>query len=166
MLLTRHLRLARRDCCSRPSVLSPGGTGVCGWPLDGLASVAAISAHGEIDAFNASNLTDFALGPLRRCRALILELSGLNFCAAAGFATLHTIDRRCTQMVCWAVVPSAPVSRLLQLCDPHGALPTAASVDGAMQWAMVPRVHRKRRNLTIFSSPGPGAVSRDTRCSR
>ena len=31
------------------------------------ASVAAISAHGEIDAFNASNLTEYALGPLRRC---------------------------------------------------------------------------------------------------
>jgi hypothetical protein len=61
------------------------------------ASVAVISAHGEIDAFNASNLTDYALGALRRCRALILELSGLNFCAA-GFATLHTIDRRCAQM--------------------------------------------------------------------
>ena len=76
------------------------------------ASVAVISAHGEIDAFNASNLTDFALGPLRRCRALILELSGLNFCAAAGFATLHTIDRRCAQRgVCWVVVHSAPVSR-------------------------------------------------------
>ena len=66
MLLTRHRRLARRGCCSRPSVLSPGSTRVCGWPLDGLsASVAVISAHGEIDAFNATNLTEYALGPLR-----------------------------------------------------------------------------------------------------
>ena len=61
-------------------------------------------------------------------------------------------------MVCWAVVPSAPVSRLLQLCDPHGALPTAAGVDAATQWTMLPRVHRKRIDLTVLSS-GPGLLA-------
>ena len=75
--------------------------------------------------------------------ALILELSGLNFCAAAGFATLHTIDRRCTQMVCWAVVPSAPVSRLLQLCDPHARCPP--------QPALMPRCNGRCCRVCIAS---------------
>jgi hypothetical protein len=79
------------------------------------ASVAVISAHGEIDAFNANNLTEYALGPLRRCRALILELSGLNFCPAPD-------SRRCTRLTVaaprWASVGSRyPAPRCPGYCS-------------------------------------------------
>jgi anti-anti-sigma factor len=96
-------------------------------------SVAAVSAHGEIDATNAGNLTEYACGVITHCRGLILDLSDLNFLGTEGISTLHTVGVRCARArVDYAVVPSTAVSRLLRVCDPHGSVPAAGTVDEAL----------------------------------
>jgi anti-anti-sigma factor len=96
-------------------------------------AVAIVSACGDIDASNANTLTDYALANAARCRGLILDLSDLNYFGTEGFSALHRVSVRCASAeLGWIVVPGAAVSRLLRLCDPHGSLPTAYTVDAAL----------------------------------
>lgn len=96
-------------------------------------STVVISARGDIDAANATELTDYALGHMGHCHELILDLSGLEFSGTEVFWALHMIDLRCALgPVRCVVVPSAAVSRLLQICDPQTSLSTAASVGAAL----------------------------------
>ena len=98
-----------------------------------MTSVAILYAHGNIDATNASTLTDFALAQTGRCRGLILDLSGLEFIGTEGFSSLHRIAVSCARVgTVWIMVPSAAVSRLLQVCDPDGSLPAVDTVDAAL----------------------------------
>ena len=98
-----------------------------------MSSVAIVSAFGDIDASNASALTEYALVSAVRCRGLILDLSGLKFCGTEGFSALHRVSVRCARAdIGWMVVSGAAVSRLLRLCDPHGSLPTVDTVDAAL----------------------------------
>lgn len=98
-----------------------------------MSSVAIVSAHGEIDGTNASAFTDYAIVTAVRCRALILDLSGLEFFGTEGFSALHRVSVRCARAeIEWMVVPGAAVSRLLRICDPHGSLPTVDSVGVAL----------------------------------
>jgi anti-anti-sigma factor len=98
-----------------------------------MSSVAIVSAYGEIDETNASTLTDYALLKAVQCRALILDLSGLDFFGADGFSALHRVSVRCARAgTGWVVVPSAAVSRLLRICDSHGWLPAVDTVDAAL----------------------------------
>jgi anti-anti-sigma factor len=98
-----------------------------------MSSVVIVSAYGDIDATSASTLTDYA--PLNgvHCRGLILDLSGLEFFGTEGFSALHRVSVRCARAgIGWMVVPGAAVSRLLRICDPHGSLPTVATVGTAL----------------------------------
>jgi len=98
-----------------------------------MSSVAIVSASGDIDATNASTLTDYALVNAVRCRGLILDLRALKFIGTEGFSALHRISVRCARAeIGWVVVSGAAVSRLLRLCDPHGSLPTVDTVDAAL----------------------------------
>ena len=98
-----------------------------------MSSVAIVSAYGDIDGTNASTLTNYALVNAVRCRGVILDLSGLEFFGTEGFSALHRVSVRCARAeIGWMVVPSAAVSRLLRLCDPHGSLPTVDTVDAAL----------------------------------
>jgi anti-anti-sigma factor len=98
-----------------------------------MSSVAIVSAYGDIDATNASALTDYALVNAVRCRGLILDLSSLKFFGTEGFLALHRISVRCARAeIGWMVVSGAAVSRVLRLCDPHGSLPTVGTVDAAL----------------------------------
>lgn len=98
-----------------------------------LSSMAIVSAYGDLDATNASTLTDYALVNAVRCRGLILDLSGLEFFGTEGFSTLHRVSVRCARAgMGWVVVPGGAVSRLLQICDPHGSLPAVDTVDAAL----------------------------------
>jgi anti-anti-sigma factor len=95
--------------------------------------VAIVSAYGDIDATNASTLTDYAPVNAARCRGLILDLSGLEFFGTEGFSALHRVSVRCARTgIGWVVVPGAAVSRLLRICDPHGSLPTVHTVGAAL----------------------------------
>jgi anti-anti-sigma factor len=98
-----------------------------------MSSVAIVSAYGDIDATNASTLTDYALVNAVHCRGLILDLSGLKFFGTEGFSALHRVSVRCARAdIGWMVVSGAAVSRLLRICDPHGSLPTVTTVDAAL----------------------------------
>jgi anti-anti-sigma regulatory factor len=97
------------------------------------SSVAVVSAYRDIDASNASTLTDYALGNAVRCGGLILDLSGVEFFAAEGFSELHRVSVRCARAdIGWIVVPGVAASRLLRICDPHGSLPTVGTVGAAL----------------------------------
>jgi anti-anti-sigma factor len=98
-----------------------------------MSSAAIVNAYGDIDGSNASTLTDYAVVNAVRCRALILDLSGLKFFGTEGFLALHRVSVRCAHAeIGWMVVPSGAVSRLLRICDPHGSLPAAESVAAAL----------------------------------
>jgi anti-anti-sigma factor len=95
--------------------------------------VTVICARGEIDQANAHTLAEYPSAHLARRCGLILDLTGLEFFGAAGFSALHKIWASCAQAgMDWVLVPGAAVSRLLQICDPDGLLPSAASVSAAL----------------------------------
>jgi anti-anti-sigma factor len=98
-----------------------------------MSSVAIVSAYGDIDASNATTLTDYALLNAVRCRDLILGLGELEFFGTDGFSALHRVSVRCARAeIGWIMVPGAAVSRLLRICDPHGSLPTVDTVEAAL----------------------------------
>lgn len=92
-------------------------------------SGAVIAVAGELDAANSAELTDHVQRCAAYCEWLVLDLHELEFIGTAGFVALQSINARCMNAkVCWSLVASVAVSRLLRVCDPDGALPTAQSV--------------------------------------
>jgi anti-anti-sigma factor len=98
---------------------------------ESLSSRVVVSAHGELDASNASQLADYVGSCAAHSTsviAVILDLSNLKFFGTAGFSALHLINVRCAGAnLRWAVVPGKAVSRLLRICDPDNTLPLVAS---------------------------------------
>jgi anti-anti-sigma factor len=94
-----------------------------------LSSRVVITAYGELDASNASQLADYVQRCAADSKSVIVDLTGLDFFGTAGFSALHLINVRCARanLRC-AVVPSKAVSRLLRICDPDNTLPLAKSV--------------------------------------
>jgi hypothetical protein len=107
-----------------PALFSGRG-GPAWWGTHSLTpSVIIISAHGNIDASNAGELTDYTRDQPTRLKGLIVDLRGVNFFAIEGFSALLSISvalaRRGTV---WALVPGAAASRVLRICDPQHELP-------------------------------------------
>ncbi|ORB85839.1 sulfate transporter [Mycobacterium kansasii] len=95
-------------------------------------SAGVITVEGELDAANADQLTGYVQQCVRSCRWLTLDLRHLEFIGTAGFSALHRINVVCSAAdIRWALVPSRVVSRLLEICDPDGALPVIEAVNGA-----------------------------------
>jgi anti-anti-sigma factor len=95
-------------------------------------SAAVVTAHGELDASNATALADYVQRCAAHCSQLVLDLSELDFFGTSGFSALHTINVRCAGAgVQWAVVPNGAVSRLLRICDPDNTLPMTKSPEFA-----------------------------------
>ncbi|EUA02874.1 STAS domain protein [Mycobacterium kansasii 824] len=89
-----------------------------------------ITVEGELDAANADQLTGYVQQCVRSCRWLTLDLRHLEFIGTAGFSALHRINVVCSAAdIRWALVPSRAVSRLLEICDPDGALPVMEPVN-------------------------------------
>jgi anti-anti-sigma factor len=87
-------------------------------------TIVRISASGDIDAANYTDVLDYVLRRAANCRSLILDFKDVTFFATAGFSMLQTIANRSSRAsVSWMVVPSAPVARVLTICDPQRALP-------------------------------------------
>ncbi|WP_165756470.1 STAS domain-containing protein [Mycolicibacillus trivialis] len=107
---------------------------------DGTGLVLAV--HGEIDAANAAEITQCVRDGVADCQWVVLDLEGVEFMGTAGFAALHDIDTDLVDGVSWALVPSAAVSRLLRICDPHGTLPSQQSVAEALAYVRDTRVLR------------------------
>jgi anti-anti-sigma factor len=106
-------------------------------------SIALHVAEGEIDANNATRLSDFVEDNLGSVKRLILDLRGLTFFGTAGFSVLHRINVACSRRhVNLVVLPGDEVNRLLRICDPAGGLPVARSLQGAINTAVrPPRTH-------------------------
>jgi len=89
-----------------------------------------ITAHGELDASNASQLADYVESCIAHSASVIVDLSSLEFFGTAGFSALHLINVRCAAAdLRWAVLPGKAVTRLLRICDPDNTLPLVQSVD-------------------------------------
>lgn len=100
------------------------------WPT---SSLAVIRTHGDIDASNADELTEYAMAHMTRCRKLVLDLSDAQFFGTEGFLALHRVSVSCARVGSgWAVVPGLAGSRVLRICDPQGSLPTADTVETAI----------------------------------
>ncbi|MBO0863712.1 MAG: STAS domain-containing protein [Mycobacterium sp.] len=105
-------------------------------------SAAVITACGELDASNATQLADYVQRCAVHSKGIVVDLSGVEFFGTAAFSALHTINVQCAGAdVQWAVVPSRAVSRLLRICDPDNTLPTAESVEA------LPSAHEQSRRL-------------------
>ncbi|ODR25825.1 STAS domain-containing protein [Mycolicibacterium porcinum] len=98
------------------------------WP-----ATAVISVHGELDASNAVELTECGIRHSRPSGQLVLDMSEVEFFAAGCFACLHTLNVGCAgENIDWVLIPSTAVSRVLDICDPAGALPTSSDLPAAL----------------------------------
>lgn len=92
-----------------------------------------VSVRGELDAANSRNLTDYVLARLRYAKRLVLDFSEVEFFGTASFSAVHRISVRAAgDGVDWVLVPSARVTRLLEICDPDGLLPRCADLRSAL----------------------------------
>lgn len=90
--------------------------------------VVRITAAGDIDASNADEFARYVFRRGANAQRLILDLQDVEFFSTAGFSVLYTVNERCAQAtVNWMVIGSRAVGRVLEICDPHGALPVAKS---------------------------------------
>ncbi len=97
------------------------------------SSTAIVTAHGEIDAVNATDFVDYALRDADQMTGLVIDLTGITFFGSAGFSALDALHVRCTaEGINWAVAPSREVSRLLRVCDPNSALPIHRGLETAL----------------------------------
>lgn len=98
------------------------------WP-----ATAVVSVHGELDASNASELTECGMRSSRPSGQLVLDLSAVEFFSAGCFACLHTLNVRCAgEKIDWVLIPSSAVSRVLGICDPARALPISTDLPAAL----------------------------------
>ena len=88
-------------------------------------SATVITAHGELDAANANQITVFVERCVGDSSQVIVDLRGLNFFGTAGFSALHRINVVCSGAgVPWLLVSGRAANRVLQICDPDKTLPT------------------------------------------
>lgn len=93
-----------------------------------------VAATGEFDAANIHHLNNFTHRYLTGGRPVVLDLSELDFLAAQGIQSLLSIQDECDRTSTeWMLVAGQPVSRLLRICDADGRIPTAPSIDEALQ---------------------------------
>ena len=100
-------------------------------------SATVITAHGELDAANANQLTVFVERFARDSNQVIVDLRSLEFFGTAGFSALHRINVVCSAAgVPWVLVAGRATHRVLRICDPDGTLPTTASLrELVSEWA-------------------------------
>jgi anti-anti-sigma factor len=125
----------------------PGlGVRLCSYPRP---PATVIEVGGEIDAHNAQHVTDYLADFIYVCRPLVLDLSGVDFLGTAGFRAILQFAEECRRAERhWALVSSHAVKILLRV-EPNHRLPTAGSVDTALQrFAAVPKPARKLRLVT------------------
>ena len=114
------------------------GDGVC-MRSHTLGGTTVVSIAGELDASNIDHLTVCARPFLASGRSLVLDLSELDFLGAQGIHSLFAIADECRRgRIKWALVPSHPVSRLLRVCDEQARLPSATSIDEALERVSAP----------------------------
>lgn len=114
--------------------------------------VTVVVAIGELDAGNLHHLTTYVGHCLTAERPLVVDLSQLTFLAAQGIRTLFELDDACTEKrTDWALLPGRAVNRLLRICDTGSRLPTASSIEEALQRFSAPAEARKLLQLVTKS---------------
>lgn len=85
-----------------------------------------VSVNGELDASNAKEFATVVCDATGSVSRLSLDLTGVRFMALECVAALHAINAHMANADgLWHAVPSAAVTRTLELCDPEGLLPRA-----------------------------------------
>ncbi|MGK2865049.1 MAG: STAS domain-containing protein [Mycobacterium sp.] len=86
-------------------------------------STVVVTVEGELDASNTNQLSAYIQLRLRNADKLVVDLSGVTFFAAEAFSAIHKISvQAAAQDVQWSLLTSAPVDRMLEICDPDHAL--------------------------------------------
>jgi anti-anti-sigma factor len=117
-----------------------------------------IEVGGEIDACNAQHVADYLVGFIHADYLvgfihgdppLVLDLSGIDFFGTAGFRAILQFAEECRRAKRrWALVSSHAVKILLRV-EPNHRLPTAGSVDTALErFAAVPKPTWQLRAVT------------------
>lgn len=113
-------------------------------------TLSVIAVTGEIDATNGRDLGRYVERHTATATQLIVDCSGVRFFGCQGFSALHYMSVSCTRIdVDWVIVPGPEVRRMLRICDPHGELPLADTVEAARV-----RLDRVARRLAPVSWAG------------
>jgi len=116
-------------------------------------SATVVTAHGELDAANANQLTVFVECCVRDSSQVIMDLRGLDFFGTAGFSALHRINVVCSGAgVPWVLVAGRAVYRVLRICDPDHTLPTASSLPELISGQAA--IQEPRPLLQLVPQPG------------
>ena len=96
-----------------------------------LATVVTI--QGEIDAANVDRVSEYVRRFALTNNSLVLDLSGVDYFAAAAVTLLYTLDEdyRAAGLE-WALVPSHSVNGQLRACDSDAMFPITPSVHQAL----------------------------------
>jgi anti-anti-sigma factor len=94
----------------------------------GPGSTVTVTVEGEVDASNSRSLARFIERHIAGSAHLVLDLRTVDFFGTAGFAALHNINVICARGgATWVLQACRRVTRLLEICDPDGALPLEGS---------------------------------------
>ena len=87
-------------------------------------STVIVVVEGEIDASNSRELAGYVQRHIAGATHVVLDLRLVDFLGTAGFAALHNINVICCgSEATWVLQAGRQVRRLLEICDPDGALP-------------------------------------------
>lgn len=96
-------------------------------------AVTVVSVAGDVDAANAREFSNYAQLHLAHTEQLVLDLTDVEFFATEAFSMLHTVSVAAAgRDARWALIPSAAVRRMLQICDPDGVLPAGDQLADAL----------------------------------
>ncbi len=91
-------------------------------------STVTVAVEGEVDASNSRRLASYVEQHLAGSTRVVLDLRMVDFFGTAGFAALHNINVICAGAgATWTLKAGRQVRRLLDICDPDGALPLEKS---------------------------------------
>ena len=110
-----------------------------------------MTISGDVDAANVDRVGDFATRVVRIGNAVILDLSGVGVFVEQAVSVLIDVDDACRgAAVAWVLIPSATVSRALQLTDDDTDVRTASGVTAALrQLTELTRVRRRRALMSM-----------------
>ena len=111
-----------------------------------LRHATVIEVGGEIDAHNAQHLTDYFADFIYVGHPLVLDLSGVDFLGTAGLTAILQFAEECRRAERHLAVVSSRAVEILLRVAPNRRLPTARSVDTALErFAALPKPPRKLR---------------------
>jgi anti-anti-sigma factor len=93
-------------------------------------STVIVAVEGEIDASNSRELAGYVQRHITSAEHVVLDLRLVDFLGTAGFAALHNINVICCGSgATWMLQAGRQVRRMLEICDPKGALPLEKARD-------------------------------------